>query len=714
MSRAEPEKLWWTANEIAEAGLRGMPDSRQGVEFVIKQSDWRGQPAFARRRAARGGGWEYHWKLFPDSAQRQLLAAIKAPRQTVPTVERDEAWTWFEALPDSVRGVATERLSTLQKVEALMSQSHETKFGAVNLIARDVGASARSIWNWFAAVEGKRLDDRLPYLAPRHRAAPARRATVHADPEFMDLIKSDFLRPAGPSFTSVYRRAVRIALSRGIEVVPLRTAIRRYKAEVSKHTEILMRKGADALKSYYPSQTRDKTALIPLEVVNADFHKFDVFVEWPREHGQNEPGYVGRPQMVGFQDVYSGRILSWRVDQTPNRVAVALAAGDMIETWGIPKHVLFDNGREFAAKALTGGAPTRYRFKARDTDPPGLFTALGCTIHWATPYAGQSKPIERAWRDMCDAIAKDPRFDGAYTGNTPMAKPEDYGSRAVPLEEFLKVVGEGIEEHNTRQGRRSDVASGRSFADVFDEAYATSPITKATEAQRRLWLLGAEGVRGQAKNGLIKFQGNEYWDPWMHEIAGQPVIVRFDPADLWDAGLHIYSAENAYLGHAPVKVKKGFLSQDEGRIHAKARRDWLNSEKAAAKAHRRFRAVELGQMLDEIAPPPQTPVEAKVVRPVFNTRPDRRAVAPPTPEAEAVQQAIHAQIVTDISLRAALQEPEELPRDRFRRALELERAAERGDALMRDQRHWLGHYQATSEYRGERTLWDDFGDAMFG
>ena len=60
--------------------------------------------------------------------------------------------------------------------------------------------------------------------------------------------------------------------------------------------------------------------------------------------------------MVAFQDVHSGRILSWRLSRTPNATRhVALALGDMVERWGIPEHMVLDNGREFAAKWITGG-----------------------------------------------------------------------------------------------------------------------------------------------------------------------------------------------------------------------------------------------------------------------------------------------------------------------------------------------------------------------
>ncbi|WP_126976497.1 transposase domain-containing protein [Frigidibacter oleivorans] len=711
MTRIAPAQEWWTAAEIAAANLTDMPSSQQGVEALAKRLNWRGHLDLARRRTGRGGGWEYSWKLFPARAQQRLLAQVILASVEIPAVskDRDAAWQWFDQLPESVKAKARSRLLTLQKVEALASAGH-TKNLAVVTVARLEKIAARSIWNWFDLVEGVRLDDRLAYLAPRHRAVQRRPAKAAVDLAFMEFLKSDYLRPAGPSFSSCFRRAVRVAEEKGWSFADERTLRRRLDAEVSEATQVLARKGLDALKRLYPSQVRDKTALHAMEVVNADFHKFDVFVRWPGDFGQDERPYVGRPQMVAFQDIHSGRILAWRVDQTPNSTAVALAAGDMIETWGIPEHILLDNGREFAAKALTGGAPTRYRFKVRPSDVPGLFTTLGCKIHWATPYSGQSKPIERAFRDMCDSIAKDPRFDGAYTGNRPDAKPEDYGSRVIDLDAFLSVLAEGIEEHNTRQGRRSEVAYGRSFAEVFDESYATAPIRKATEAQRRLWLLGAEGLTANRRTGLVRFRKNEYWAPWMADIAGQQIIIRFDPADLW-AGLHIYGADNSYLGEAPCRDKAGFMDMAEARSHSKARKTWLTAEKLALAAHRKLKASEIGAVLNSMpivtgAAPP----EAKVVRPVF-----RRAEPPAPPVAAPEIDAAHAAVVADLASRRAPERPEEAPRERFRRALELERALARGGSeATADQQRWLRAYQTTPEYRAEKMIWDDFGDAIFG
>jgi putative transposase len=713
-----PAQEWWTAEEIALAALPDMPSSKRGVNLLSDRLQWRANPDLARRREGRGGGWEYSWQLFPDRARAKLLsaAAPKAEVKADDKMGRDEAWAWFEALPKSVKAKAEARLKVIDTVEAVERALIQGRHMAVQTVARTSGNGARTIWSWFSMIEGVRADDRLAYLAPRNRAAEARARSKECDPDFFAVLKSMYLRLTGPNFTDCYRDSLKIAKSKGWSVLPERTMRRHLDKSVSKLTQVLTREGVEALKRLYPPQVRDKSALTAMEAVNADFHKFDVFVRWPAPYGQNEPGAITRPQMVAFQDIYSGRILSWRIDQTPNSTAVQLCAGDMIETFGIPRHVLFDNGREFAAKSLTGGASTRFRFKIKEDDPQGLFEKLGCELHWATPFHGQAKPIERAFRDMCSSIAKDVRFDGAYTGNTPLAKPEDYGSRAIDLDVFLKVLGERIAEHNARQDRRSSTAFGRSFVEVFDESYATAPIRKATEAQRRLWLLGAEGLKTNA-HGSVWFQGNEFYDTWMHEIANQRVVVRFDPAD-FHAGLHIYSQDEAYLGHAPIRQAVGFFDADEARVHARAIKSFQKAERALAKAHKTLSAAKLGRLMDDVAPTEIVAPESKVVKPVFGKGRGRIAASQPAPvfseeEVRAGQSAIVADLAAHRG-QPATSDDDDGPRAMFREALRLERALEAKEPITKDQRRWLTSYQQHPAYAAERMLWELQGDAIFG
>lgn len=570
-----PEKLWWTASEIAAAQLDDLPVTRQGVEAVAKQMEWRATP-LARQRSGKGGGWEYSWELFPIFAKRQLLRDVQAAPVPAPAAAaRSSVWEWFDRQSDAIKADARKRLEIVQRVEAYTVASGCKKSTAVSIVARDHGVSDKTLWNYMSMVSGVPRHDWLAYLAKRYGAAPKRRSRVKIDPEFMARFKADYLRLSAPGIAACYRRTKEWFEANGMsDAVPPEWLLRRrYAGSVSTFVETLMREGEDALKARYPAQTRDRSSLGALEWVNTDFHKWDVFVEWPLEHGERQP-YIGRPQMVAFQDLASNMILSWRIDRSPNSATVAAAAGDMIRDYGIPEHVLFDNGRENAAKLISGGAKTRYRFRVKKDDIPGLFTLIGSQIHWALPYSGQSKQVERAFRDYAHDVAKHPSFDGAYTGHTTSDKPADYGQRAVPLATFLEVVTMSIHAWNAREDRRSEVAYGRSYQAVFEEKYAATPIRKATAEQQRLWLMGAERIQTNRKTGVVRFRRNEYFAPWMADIAGERVVLRFDPTDFW-AGVHVYEEDGAYLGHAPCKAKVGYADIAEARAHAKARRDFI-------------------------------------------------------------------------------------------------------------------------------------------
>lgn len=604
-------RAWWTPDEIADARLPDLPSSKRAVNALADRQGWRDRNGCARRRSGKGGGWEYHTSLFPSRAQSTLIkrAGGQKPDPSGDPRSRGDAWTDFEALSDKAREKARARLEVLDAVGTLEA-SGQTRHSAVETAAVIHGVSARSIWNWLELVKAIRRDDRLAYLAPRHRTAQRKVDRAECSPEAWDHFLADFLRLERPSLTTVYRRIDRLAAQNGWTWPAEQTIRRRIKKEVPVQTQILARDGVEALKRTYPPQTRDKSELHALECVNGDGHCWDVFVKWP-------DGTIGRPVMIAFQDVYSGRILSWRVDQSENRFTTLLALGDLVETWGIPDHCVLDNGRNFASKWLTGGTPTRFRFKVKADEPLGVLPQLGVQVHWTIPYSGRSKPIERAFRDLCDAVAKDPRFAGAYTGNRPDAKPENYGSKAVPIDRFLDVVAEGIAEHNTRQGRRSAICAGRSFAEAFDESYAQAPIRKATEAQRRLWLMGVEQLTTHRQTGALNFQENVYWADWMGTVAGERVSARFDPADL-QAGLHVYATDGRYLGHATCVEKVGFLSMGDAQNQQRAIRQRLKAERDALEATRKLQVIELQRALDETSGPDDGPGEApRVVRPAF-------------------------------------------------------------------------------------------------
>ncbi|MEI6162094.1 MAG: transposase, partial [Roseococcus sp.] len=287
---------------------------------------------------------------------------------------------------------------------------------------------------------------------------------------------------------------------------------------------------------------------------------------------------------------------------------------DLVEKYGIPEHCWLDNGREFAAKKITGGQPNRFRFKIREDEPLGLMTQLGVKVHWTQPYWGQSKPIERAFGDFSRDIARHPAFEGAYTGNTPMNKPDNHGERAVPLDEFLRVIGGRIAEHNARLGRRSPTCRGNSFDEVFAASYEQRVIQKliprAGDAQRRLWLLAAEGVTLRT-DGRAVFQGNEYFSDWMGGMGGQKVTLRFDPEAL-DRPMHVYALDGRYLGEAEPWLMAGFNSVADAQRIARLRRENLRIGRQYQETAGLIEAAELAKGQPDFIP--AEPPETRVIR----------------------------------------------------------------------------------------------------
>ena len=609
---------WFSPAELAALALPGMPATTRGIQARIDGEGWM-KPELEgqtwRNRRASGGGYEFTPYNLPFQARVALEIQVQreddpaAAAETSDHRERQDLWRKYDALPDRLKDRARKALRVLHAVECLVAAG--TRKGvAMTMIAHTHNVGRTTIHNWYRDVRGLNRCDWLAGLAP-HYGWSGGVVVTECPQEAWDILVADYLRLEAPRFAACYRRLEKVAEQRGWTLPTSKTLLNRMK-QFPAELLVLAREGEEKLKLMYPAQKRDHAVFDALEAVNSDGHKFDVFVKWPV--GDEER--IVRPVMVGFQDIFSGKILSWRIDISENKEAVRLAFGDMVERYGIPKHCFLDNGRNFASKWLTGGVPNRYRFKVREEEPMGILPQLGVQVHWAKPYSGRSKPIERAWRDLAQDLAKHPRFAGAYTGNTVLAKPENYGSTAVPLDVFIEVVAEGIAEHNARVGRRSDVCQGKySFDQVFEASYVRAPITKATDEQRRLWLMPAEALTISKRDGVIEIENNRFWAEFLNEHRGEKAVVRLDPENL-QQDVHVYRLDGTYLGAASCIEKVGFMDKDAASRHERAQKARRRALKDLEKATKRLDQEELAQVFADLPKHEETPLEAKVVRPL--------------------------------------------------------------------------------------------------
>ncbi|MFN3523915.1 MAG: transposase domain-containing protein [Phenylobacterium sp.] len=651
-------KEWWSAQELADQRLPGLPTSKMGVLNRAKAEGWDAahcdtRGPLCRRRQGRGAGVEYHFAVLPEKARTALLLRQPKPAAPKPAAEtprdRESAWARWDRLPASLKDVGKRRMAVIGQVETLIRTGMASS-KAVEMVVERAAVEARlqgreppfgvsTLYGWIGRVRGVRRDDWVVHLTPDY---VGRTATAEVDPEVYRVFKNDYLRPRR-SFAAAYRVAQDVAEARGVTLPACKTLQRRLEREVSRAAILLHKEGTEAFARVYPWIERDETAFHAMEAVNVDGHKWDVMVDF------GDGAKPERPMMIMIQDVYSRRVLGWRIARSENADAVRMCFADVFRNHGIPRHCFFDNGKAFASKWLTGQTRHRFRFAVREEDQVGLLVQFGVEVHFTTPYSGQSKPIERAFGDLEGEIGTSAAFEGAYVGNDPLNKPASYREGyGIPLAEFEAVVANGIRRHNARPGRRTKTAGGKlSFDQVFAESLKTALVPRPTAEQLRQALLCVEGVTVRRNGHGLQLAGNRYWSEFLIQHEGQKVAARFDADDL-HAGLHVYDLQTgAYLGHAECLEPIGFANAEEGREFKRLYKRQQKAAKELARAERDMSAAQLARITPQLADP-DFEDGSNVVSPVFGNLALR-----PQPQPEGMTEAevidLHARALRGIT-----------------------------------------------------------------
>jgi len=210
-------------------------------------------------------------------------------------------------------------------------------------------------------------------------------------------------------------------------------------------------------------------------------------------------------------------------------------------------------------------------------------TIVGVNTHWARPYHGQSKPLERSFKDVAEDFVKAPEFSGCWTGNSPMNKPANYGSRMADMDVFIAKFNDFIIEYNARPGRTGGICNGRSYDEVFEESYKVAQIKIPVEDQYELWRLPSHPVRANTQDGAVWFEGRRYWAPFLASQCGKKVVLRYNP-DTLDDEIVVYTLKGAKLGKAERTRPAGFLDAAAAEEHAQKKGEWMRSVREEADA----------------------------------------------------------------------------------------------------------------------------------
>ncbi|PWB41131.1 MAG: hypothetical protein C3F19_07245 [Rhodocyclales bacterium] len=401
---------------------------------------------------------------------------------------------------------------------------------------------------------------------------------------------------------TAWKRTEREARLRGWGEVPSYDTARRDFEALPHDVVTLIKEGETALKVKAPTARRDYTSLALHEVWSLDGRRMDLMVRDDKGKYSQE-GKPFRLWILAIQDVRSRMLIGYALGGALNADLVRAAFLDAIKTTSnlIPRNIQLDNGMENAAKEITGGALWRRRGKVMDNEIIGLFPLLDINVQWTTVAHGQAKPIERLFGTLAGMVETRPEFRGAYCGNSPEARPEEWDrSKAAPVELVEQALREEIHAYH-RTPHRGQGMCGKSPLQVYTEEINRLglAVRRITEAQARLCAHSATPITIR-KDGSFTILGAAYRsDATARLVPGRGYYARYNPHDL-SAPVYVYRREKLLCEAERIELTP-FITKEGGKASAKRTAAYTKAVKAQEKALRALAGADTKEYLAQLA-----------------------------------------------------------------------------------------------------------------
>jgi putative transposase len=554
-------KDWMTAAEIAAAALPELPSTRMGVSLLAERERWAENPAYARKREGKGGGFEYHFRLLPTLAQVEYMQRHMAVTAT--TSDLVAVSDAAEAAPHNLTGRAREerdaRLAIVAAFERfaaglprLRQASHLQLFtdkydmgtlaidGWVKDLIPSIGK--RTLQRWLADKKAGRVDalavDRgqarkgtgVLDVADNGKVRTLILALLAQNAHYSAAhIRGEVLALMGPQLWVPYKGSGPDML-KAVPVPPIRT-FQHFIAALKSENKVALLKLTDP--------DRYRSTMAP-SGVGALQH-----IQRPNQLWQIDASPVdalcvdGRHSVYVCIDIFTRRAVLL-ISRTPKAAAVAQLLRKAILAWGIPEAIKTDNGSDFVAH-----------------DTKRLMLSLGIEHQLSDAYSPQQKGhVERFigtfQRDFSTIVP-------GFVGHNPADRKaiENRKSFAKRLGETeaetfgVTLTGPDLQRFadgwvDTMYGRREHSSlQGRSPQQMYAACNFRARVVDIRALDMLLMpVAGKNGIRTTTKFGL---RINDHHYATANILPGQMVLVRQDPEDM--GRVYAYEPDGGrYLG----------------------------------------------------------------------------------------------------------------------------------------------------------------------
>jgi putative transposase len=559
---------WFTAREIAQMNLVGLPSTESPTIRRAKRENWKSRP-----RAASGAGVEYHISALPKAAQIALVER-QIGKNTIDTLSKDsshylqtneEKSTTFSADERRVAKITIVKLfEQFRNTTCLSVMDAERPF--IKLYEQDKQGDGRVFPRW--------LYDAYPSFSI---TSLRRWRKLRQEKDAFDALAGRYGNRKG---SGLIERAEEGALKTHIIALILKQPhlngghVRDLcRAKFGKTVFVKDARGNREEKALPNVRTFERfifdwkknNAEMHLRLTNPDSHKnkyqlalgkADAGIDRLNQLWEIDasPADVlctdGRYAIYGIIDVYSRRVI-YMVTKTPRTEAALLLIRRGIMEWGVPEMIRTDNGADFTSKRFVSA-----------------LINLGIEQDICPPYSGDKKPfIERSFgtlqRDLMPFL---PGFIGhnvadrkAIESRKSFAKRlgED-DAKAFAIELSHPLLQEAIDKWVSNRYSHTE-HGGLNNISPFQRAASWKAPIKRIDNLRALDLLlspiaGSGGFRIIGKKG-IRLDGGSFWSSGLFPYMGQRVFVRCNPEDM--GMIYCFTEDGEFIAEAKCIEREG-------------------------------------------------------------------------------------------------------------------------------------------------------------
>jgi transposase InsO family protein len=385
--------------------------------------------------------------------------------------------------------------------------------------------------------------------------------------------------------------------------LPSNETMQRFLSQIPQETKDFYRKGEKFWRqTYIPSVLRDYESLRPGEIFVADHRQLDIACRFP-------DGKVGFPWLTAVLDMRSRMLVGWHLDLIPSTATILLALEHAFEGYGLPTYVLFDNGRDFSSRLLSGGNK-RFRLRVDEEEFTGVLLQLMIKVMFALPANARSKIIERWFKDMGDFERAWPTFRGNKIAERPAGVDARIkrGVDVPDLQDVHDALQNFIADKNRNHLHSGDGMDGRTPKEVWDEYFQNHAVRRASPESLRLLFM--KGKISKVNRFGVAALNSLYRADALEGLVGQSVTYRFDPSDFQK--ILIYKPDGSFLCEAHKLNRTPWNDETELVRLKHFEKQRKRAIKSGMEADREIMKIETGYR-----PVPLTeeaPIEEKVIR----------------------------------------------------------------------------------------------------